>query len=767
MQTECQRDYYAQQLQVAQHNGPVQRQHSMPYTFDSGTASTRVLSSSTTNYDVPHVIKDSSNLSPMFEFDSSQDRNHYSSTVLDQSLNNIGLPFEKYALNSLTSKTNDWYDRDNKLDAVFHSVDHFTETDMNDTVHERERSKSVLLQRDEATKKRSLTTEYTPERGISSFHQSFGDLQALPKSDQKSSKRRKRSQSRSRRRVFSCTSSSSDSTLGVSCPISRKTPPFSIIQRSRAAMLEESSDSEINVKRRKERRILRKREKYRSCSSQPDTSRQRSDPNVKEAASNLKDVTSSSLYGHLFRSLPDVECIKDDECTTIATEFVYSHTSLHEPINKAEDTETGDFDDLSCIDIPAPKFDDSSSTEEIVKSEPFRSKNEKKPCSTDALHQHQYSAYRRYPQYSGVFQIDSSSSKNSQSQRQVSGERKYRDEADLSPLPILRSLQRQQNRQKEQRAVRQEEDEARKKEIQRLYVENQPVRSSEGPYIIRDGSSLIARVHEKPKRDISARSSRKGGSPQSKEPKYHSKNDVSPYGDFGYYDDRGSWKIPSEKHKVEPSQSHYKEPWSVKEKDYMEAPFRPSTIYLSKSVDDSSYYMRRSLSELREKTSVRYKPNYLAPSSSTNQDWQVNYDKDRRGALPKSSHHHNRQDSYTTDYRDNAFLPIQREPQRQISRSEGIYSSTRHPLMYRDDPKSKSITPTPRRKEKTQHAHQLSTHSFRGYQTSSTREMPPYRSRISTSRAASSENGGPPSGPKLDRKTGSRDDSSHETTTKV
>lgn len=276
------------------------------------------------------------------------------------------------------------------------------------------------------------------------------------------STRKKRSLSRSRRQVYSCTSSSSDEITDMSYPF--VTPPTVPMLRTEPA--EDSSDSSEDLRQR-DKIIKRKRSKYRSTSSQPDSSRKRSDL-VSE-----KMISSKQLYGHVFRSLPDVEHVDDIHCSTLASEFVYSHDFRSKPLIKSLDVELPEFDDLSCTDIPAPKFDDSSSSDDYPKSEQIIS--HRKPFPVDQT-------YKRYPMYSGLFHSKAVAPSSSQGFEK----RKSMLETDLSPLPVLKSFQKQLTEQKE------------KQRKQKLAEDHEKSYwSREGTLLRRDETSFTSKIVDK------------------------------------------------------------------------------------------------------------------------------------------------------------------------------------------------------------------------------------------------------------------------------
>lgn len=313
------------------------------------------------------------------------------------------------------------------------------------------------------------------------FHSSSGNIRADKGATSRRHGRKVRSRSQSRRRVQSCTSSSSDSTMDASYPTGSRRPSFPLKKLGKS-LPAESSDSEINPRQKLKKSAARRRQKYRSCTSQPEAAKQRSDPNVNDVPE--LDSSSARTYGHLFRSMPDVDTLGEDDCTTIATEFVYSQSSLHE-VFKAEDTEVGEFDDLSCIDIPAPKFEDTSSNEDLRRSE---SHTGPRTRQTSAANRYSFS---KYPQYSGVFPA-----KDIPSSNWISAERKSVDAPNLSPLPILRSLHSQQSKQREQE--RQKREDSRQQQVPKQWPPFDP------SYARKDGSSLASRLPEKKRRSTNA-----------------------------------------------------------------------------------------------------------------------------------------------------------------------------------------------------------------------------------------------------------------------
>ena len=762
VQAECQRDHYAQQLLVIQNQSAqtCTQSHSNIYNtpdYCFKANETQYQQNSLYKYDVSQ-----SNLSQFHQPPYTQT---YSNNV-----SNVNVSIE-----TPNDYSRSWATNDVKLDVL--SSRKSNDDVFSEKISQRSYNGVDRVKPSNVTKNRSenVLSDSLSFKDLRSFRHSCGNI---PNDNSKSESRniKKRKRSRSRRRVQSCTSSSSDSTLGASYPITRKAPPFAITPKTKALSIEESSDSEINIRRIKERRALRRRDKYRSCSSQPETSHQKSDPNIKE--SQLQSVSSKSMYGHVFRSLPDVENVRDDDCTTIATEFVYSHTSLHVPYDKAEDTETGEFDDLSFVDIPAPKFDDSSSNEDYVKSEiNYRDRyNLKQPCSNDSIYHH-HPVYNRYPQYSGMFhQKDEGRGRPA---RQTSSERKSMEDPDLSPLPILRSLHKQQSQHKEQqRRQKQEEEDKKAKQLQRQWIDSQAYRSCEGTFVIKDGSSLVSRIPNK-KSEKSLRSY---------------KSDSSQIVDYA------DTKIYAKTESI-PTKATYTEIYKAPKQ------FSGEDVYRESSAYRSDYATPRTSSSSNRDQHTKKHANKHAPSlvSHSMDDSYVhkkNYTDKRDMFLPINKQHPPKQfRNYSVDDRGMAQMRnnshqsqrsdfTRKQNSREDSsyfkrevpfsdhiksghatsrsevlpKSEGLYSSNRHPLLYRDEiPSIKS----------NQIKHETSPlHSY----TSVSRERLSHRSRATSSRGSSMEqsnNGASNGGMSMKERKGSGsqrdygDNTDHETTTKV
>lgn len=317
------------------------------------------------------------------------------------------------------------------------------------------------------------------------------DIQERSKKNKLKSSRKKRSISRSRHQVYSCTSSSSDTIADVSYPFKPKTPTLAALLRANNTSIEESTDSEKNHHKHRSKSASRKRNKYRSTSSQPDAFWQRSDSNC-----NPKVASSKNLYDHVFRSLPDVEHVDDKECSKHAPEFVYSQNIHHGSYDKPIVTRHHEMDDMSCIDVPAPKFDDSSSA-----TEDHHNSGHINPNIQERLHYDKsnisFPSYKRYPEYSGLFHTP----------QQGFEERKSMHEADLSPLPILKSLHRQQSEQREQQQQQQSQQQQfrshnfkkndRKVSAQKL-KEKDPIYWSRDESLLRGESVLNSQLSERP-----------------------------------------------------------------------------------------------------------------------------------------------------------------------------------------------------------------------------------------------------------------------------